>query len=102
MNATKRRALTQIVKANETEPEIRVACYQYYQPSLVFYSKREVRRLEKDGEAVEFLSYPVPVYLFLPAAAWESLQRQLIAPCRVLGRHLDLYRGYEVVLVSNH
>jgi hypothetical protein len=41
------------------------------------------------------------VYLFLPAAAWQDVKGLVHSPCRVLGRHPDLYRRGEVVVVTN-
>src|SRR5438552_3929697 len=52
--------------ARQTDREVRVACYQYFQPSLVFYCGREVQILPSEREALEFLRCPLPVFLFLP------------------------------------
>ena len=95
------RPLVHIFRTHITEPEVRVASYRYYQPSLVFYCRREVLRLNAEPEALEFLAYPLPVYLFVPAPAWQTLEARLPSPHRVLGRHADLYQGGEVLLVTN-
>ena len=52
-------------------------------------------------EVLEQLRYPVEVYLFLPAAEWERLQPLVRTPCRLVGRHRDLYRKCDVVVVTN-
>jgi 4-amino-4-deoxy-L-arabinose transferase-like glycosyltransferase len=81
--------------------DIRVACYRYYQPSLVFYWQREIQCFDDEAQALEFLRYPLPVYLFLPAQVWDSWQGKLQGPHHVLGRHADLYRNCQVVVVTN-
>jgi 4-amino-4-deoxy-L-arabinose transferase-like glycosyltransferase len=95
------RPLVAAFQARQQEPDIRVACYQYYQPSLVFYCGREVDRLGEADQALAFLRYPIPVYLFLPASAWDKLQIKLTTPHHVLGRHADLYRQDEILVVTN-
>src|SRR5262249_42436372 len=66
--------LAAAIAGHQAEPDIRIASYQYFQPSLVFYCRREVARLEQEAQAVEFLKCPLPVYLCLPAPLWGSLQ----------------------------
>jgi 4-amino-4-deoxy-L-arabinose transferase-like glycosyltransferase len=81
--------------------EVRVASYQYFQPSLVFYCRREVRQLKQEQDTLEFLSNPLPVYLILPAARWQTLEAKAPGPHRVLGRRRDLYQNCDVVVVTN-
>jgi len=95
------RPLVQAMLHDQTEREIRVVCYHYFQPSLVFYSRRQVRQLENDEQALTYLRYPVEVYLFLPAAEWERLRTDVRTPYRLLARHRDLYRNCDVVVVTN-
>jgi 4-amino-4-deoxy-L-arabinose transferase-like glycosyltransferase len=95
------RSLVQAFLDEPAEHEIRVGSYQYFQPSLVFYSQREVRHLADDEQTLEFLRCPLPVYLFLPKSEWERLEENAPSPHRVLGQRYDLYRGYEVIVVTN-
>ncbi len=95
------RTLVQAMGESPTQREIRTACYQYFQPSLVFYCRREVFRLASEQEVREFLSSPLPVYLFVPAAVWDALEASMTGPHRVLGRQRDLYRGCDVLVVTN-
>ncbi len=95
------RPLARAMRADQTERDIRVVCYAYFQPSLVFYSGRPVWPLGSEEEALEYLRYPVQVYLFVPAAQWEQLRGLTAAPCREVSRHRDLYRRCDVVLVTN-
>jgi 4-amino-4-deoxy-L-arabinose transferase-like glycosyltransferase len=80
--------------------EVRIGCYGYYQPSVVFYCRREVTRFETDAAALEFLKYPLEVYLFVPASFWEKVSANWPS-CRLLANHYDLYAGENVVLVTN-
>jgi 4-amino-4-deoxy-L-arabinose transferase-like glycosyltransferase len=95
------RPLVHALQAGQAGREVRVGCYQYFQPSLVFYCRREVYRFTEEDKALEFLRCPLPVYLFVPAADWGRLKEKVAGPHRELGRHHDLYRGCDVVLVTN-
>lgn len=95
------RALVELAQAQQTESEIRIGCYQYFQPSLVFYCRREVHSLESEEKVLEFLKNPLPAYLFTPASVWESLEGKIATEHRVLARRRDLYRHCDVVVVTN-
>jgi 4-amino-4-deoxy-L-arabinose transferase-like glycosyltransferase len=95
------RALVRAAGVCQTDHEVRVGCYGYFQPSLVFYCRREVQTLANDEQAIEFLRCPLPVYLFLPASLWEILENKVSGCHRLLARHYDLYRRCEVVVVGN-
>src|SRR5262249_7795826 len=88
--------LAELIETESGGRDVRVGAYGYFQPSLVFYCRREVLRLESDAQALEFLSYPVPVYLVTPAPAWERIKEKLSGPHQLLGRHYDLYRDGEI------
>jgi hypothetical protein len=83
------------------EPDMRLAYYQYFSPSLVFYCRRQILPLNSREAVIEFLRYPTEVHLFLPAEEWERLQPLVPAPCRLVAQHHDLYRHCQVVLVKN-
>jgi 4-amino-4-deoxy-L-arabinose transferase-like glycosyltransferase len=83
------------------EHDVRVGAFEYFQPSLVFYCQREVHKLGNEQEMLQFLDYPLKVYLILPAARWEQLQSRVPPSCHLLGRRHDLYRHCDVVLVTN-
>jgi 4-amino-4-deoxy-L-arabinose transferase-like glycosyltransferase len=95
------RPLVRAMTDDRTAREIRVGCYHYFQPSLVFYARHNVLTLGDDEDVAELLRYPVEVYVFLPAAEWERLQPLVRTPCRLVGRHRDLYRKCDVVVVTN-
>jgi 4-amino-4-deoxy-L-arabinose transferase-like glycosyltransferase len=93
--------LAWVIHAHQTEPDIRIGCHQYFQPSLVFYCRREVARLDEEKQAVEFLKGPLPVYLCVPAPIWDGLKKRLDQTYSILGRQRDLYRNCDILVVSN-
>ena len=95
------KALVLDSETRQSDQEIRIGCYEYFQPSLVFYCRREIQRLENEKKTIDFLNGPLPSYLFLPATVWDGLEAKLENPHTLLARHYDLYRHCEVVVVSN-
>jgi 4-amino-4-deoxy-L-arabinose transferase-like glycosyltransferase len=95
------RELVRAVRDDLTAHEVRVGAYEYFQPSLVFYCRREVQKLKNAEDVVEFLSSPLPVYLFLPAAVWRDVEPSMAGACHLLGRRRDFYRNCDVVVVTN-
>jgi 4-amino-4-deoxy-L-arabinose transferase-like glycosyltransferase len=93
--------LVRAILAHQNQQEIRIGCYQYYQPSLVFYCRREVIRLNKEDEMREFLQYPIPIYLLVPAKEWKNWENKVAGTFPILDRHYDLYQGEDIVVVTN-
>jgi 4-amino-4-deoxy-L-arabinose transferase-like glycosyltransferase len=94
------RNLVASMPADQTKHEVRVATFGYFQPSLVFYTRREVLPLHSEAQALEFLKGPHTKYLFLPADAWEVMAPKAGDDVRLLGRHYDLYDRRDVVVVE--
>lgn len=95
------RQLAKLLPEDHLQHEVRLSCFQYFQPSLVFYCRREVSRLDDEEQTLAFLRYPAPVFLFLPAQVWEPLRNKAGSACQVLGSQRDLYRNQEIVVVTN-
>ncbi len=96
------RTLVEQAAALRHDTDIRIGCvYMEHLPSLNFYVQRNIEHLEEDKDAVRFLRYGVPVYLFLPTEDWQQLEGKLGASGRVVGRHYDLYHNAEFVVVTN-
>jgi 4-amino-4-deoxy-L-arabinose transferase-like glycosyltransferase len=82
--------------------EVRLAGFDWFQPSVVFYAKREVKKLQTIESAAEFLAVPTPAYLFVSEKAWEEwLKPHVKGPHRVAARHFDMYRNCDVLVVTN-
>jgi hypothetical protein len=80
---------------------VRVATFGYFQPSLVFYFRREVRPLASETQAVDFLRQPLPSFLLAPRRVWDGMEARVPGTHRVLATRRDLYSGEDLVLVSN-
>jgi 4-amino-4-deoxy-L-arabinose transferase-like glycosyltransferase len=93
------RALVAAAGARREKDEIRIACLQYFQPSLVFYCQREVADIFTPEQALDLLRGPLPAYVFCPAEVGERIAGR--GQYRVTDRRRDLYRGIDVVVVSN-
>ena len=95
------KALAAALPADQTRRDVRVATFSYYEPSLIFYCRRETPCLNSRQEALDFLRGPLPSYLFLPAdelPALEALARRTYTP---LTRRHDMYDDRDVVVVTN-
>ncbi len=86
--------------ARPTE-EIRVGAFGYFQPSLVFYCQREVTHLEDAGQTRDFLSSPLPSYIFVPELLWQTISVNMPAGCHIIERHYELYRRCQVLVIAN-
>ncbi len=81
--------------------DMRLAHFDWFQPSVVFYARREVTEVVSADMAAEFLAVPTPGYLFIPATTWEKLEPKVAVPTRVVARHRDFYRNCDVLVVTN-
>jgi hypothetical protein len=95
------RALARCLPADHVRREVRLAACGWFQPSLVFYSRREVVRVQHPVQALEFLNQPLPVYLFVPEQTWADLCRLLPMQAGIVGRRRDLYTGQVILMVTN-
>jgi 4-amino-4-deoxy-L-arabinose transferase-like glycosyltransferase len=95
------RFLVETAQARQLDREVRIGCFAYYQPSLVFYCQRQVNRLCSEQQAIEFLRSPLEVYLFVPAEVWQGFEAKVPSSHRLLGRHRCLYSNCEVVVITN-
>lgn len=81
--------------------DVYIASFGWFQPSVVFYCRRQVEEIKTEAEVLEWLRYPAPAYVFLPADQWKRLQPKVTGPHREIARERCLYRGCDVVLVAN-
>jgi 4-amino-4-deoxy-L-arabinose transferase-like glycosyltransferase len=83
------------------DEEIRTGAFGYFQPSLVFYCQREVTHLETEAQTRDFLSSPLPTYVFVPELLWQTVKVNMPAGCHIVDSHYELYRRCHVVVVAN-
>ncbi|MFO0879989.1 MAG: glycosyltransferase family 39 protein [Gemmataceae bacterium] len=103
LNVVKPQApLVAMLPADQEYREVRLGAFRYDRPTLVFYCRREVRRLEVPDQARQFLAEPLPTYLFVEEAKWKEIESQMPKGVRVLASHPDFYKnGRPVLLVAN-
>jgi 4-amino-4-deoxy-L-arabinose transferase-like glycosyltransferase len=99
------KAARELVRASgvsDPSRDVRLAQFHWFQPSLVFYSQREVAELKEPETAAWFLAVPTPAYLFVPAKTWEqNLAPMVWVPTRIVARHYDFNRNHEILVVTN-
>lgn len=95
------RALVTAAGLARDDAEARAASFGWFQPTLVFYARREVQRLHHQKGVQAFLAQPWPAYLFAPASLWEQIAPHIRTPHAEVARHYDFYRRTEVVVVRN-
>nr|BAL56404.1 hypothetical conserved protein [uncultured Planctomycetota bacterium] len=94
--------LGQTIRQSQTEPEIRVACYGWFQPSIVFYVQRPVANLREVQEACDWLDHPLESYLIVSRPWWEErLLPALKTSATVLACYWDFTRRREILVIVN-
>jgi 4-amino-4-deoxy-L-arabinose transferase-like glycosyltransferase len=87
----------------QPDRDIRLVSVLWFQPSLVFYSRREVEKIETWQQAADCLATPQPVYLLVPELIWHEMQRrhpgEFTYP--IIARHWDFQKKCDVIVVSN-
>ncbi len=82
--------------------DVRLAGFDWFQPSVVFYARREVVKLSSPDKAAEFLAVPTEGYLFVPEPTWRKwIQDKVAVPYHEAGRHFDFYRNCDVLVIAN-
>jgi 4-amino-4-deoxy-L-arabinose transferase-like glycosyltransferase len=95
-------ALVEIAGARQRDADLRIGAWQLeHLPSLNFYVERDVISLSSEKELRSLLRYPLPVFVFLPAATWDKCNARTREWGREAARRPDLYRQGEVVVVVN-
>jgi len=87
----------------QRDRDIRLLALEWFQPSLVFYSEREVRRLKDWREAAPMLATDQPVYLFVPDKVWTQViaADPTAAKYRTIARQFDFYKNGDILVVTN-
>jgi hypothetical protein len=82
--------------------DLRIGSYDWFQPSIVFYARREVAKLSGPDAAAEFLAVPTPGYLLVPEPTWRQwIAPRVTVPHRVAARRFDFYRNCDILVVTN-
>jgi 4-amino-4-deoxy-L-arabinose transferase-like glycosyltransferase len=100
-NSKAPRPLGETLRDDAGNEDLYVASWDYFQPSLVYYTGRKIHKLFSEEEVLVALDYPVTSYIYMPARAWERIRPRVKEPYRELTRRRDLYRNIDVVVVCN-
>lgn len=95
------KALVRECGVADPQRDLRVGSFRWFQPSVVFYSGREVARLQTAADAAAFLETPTPGFLFVTAPVWDELAPAVSVPHRVAARHFDFLNKCDVLVVTN-
>jgi 4-amino-4-deoxy-L-arabinose transferase-like glycosyltransferase len=96
------RSLAELTGAGDRARDLRIGAWRLeHLPSLNFYVQRDVLPLQSEADLRGLLRYPVPVYVFLPASAWEQCSPRCRRLGREIARHADFYRNAQVVVLTN-
>ncbi len=87
----------------QSHRDIRLLALEWFQPSVVFYSQREVERINTWPEAGRVLAMEAPVYLFVPEPVWIRVQDKHANALayRTIARQFDFLRNCDVLVVTN-
>jgi 4-amino-4-deoxy-L-arabinose transferase-like glycosyltransferase len=100
-----RKAPRELVRASGVDDpgrDLRLAHLDWFQPSVVFYARREVVELSSPDVAAAFLAEPTPGYLFVPERTWvELVAAKVPVPTQVVARRHDFLRNCDVLVVTN-
>jgi 4-amino-4-deoxy-L-arabinose transferase-like glycosyltransferase len=103
--ADRQKAPRELVRASgvgDPARDVRVATFDWFTPSVTYYSGREVKVLESPGKTAEFLAIPTPGYVFVPEPVWErSVARLVTVPHRVVARHRDFLEECDILVITN-
>ena len=87
---------------SDSTRDFRLAACDWFQPSVVFYARREVAKLHGPDEAAKFLAIPTPGYLFIPEPTWNQWVKDKVAvPWRIAARRYDFLKNCDVVVITN-
>ena len=89
------------IPLKQTDRDIRIASCRWLRESMVFYSQREVTRINEFKDVNQFLSLPRPSYVIVPEDVWEYLEKELTVPVRILAKRFDFYARKEILVIAN-
>jgi hypothetical protein len=96
------RELVRASGAGDPDRDLRVAAFEWFRPSVVFYSGREVKSLESPEAVAAFLAIPTPGLVFVPEPVWtRSLAGRVTAPHRIIAKRHDFLERCDILVVTN-
>ena len=88
--------------AGDPTRDLRLASFEWFRPSVVYYSGREVKSLESPDAVAAFLEIPTPGYLFVPEPVWnKSLKTRVRVPNCIVAKRHDFLEKCDILVVTN-
>jgi 4-amino-4-deoxy-L-arabinose transferase-like glycosyltransferase len=92
------------LKLNEGDQEVSLYSLNWFQPSLVYYSQREVQRLDSLDQMVRVLKRDTPVVVFMGEKLWDEgvgaeIQRR-VPNATIVGKRFDVTKNQHLIAVS--
>lgn len=84
----------------QRSPQVQIAAFDYFEPSLAFYSKQRVQRLKTIEQARMFLRESPDGYLLTREKHWNLLQNEMQGDASLLSRRRRFLKSGEVLLVT--
>lgn len=97
------RLLVEEARLKQPDRDIRLASLFWFQPSAVFYSQREIEKLESWEQALDRLEMKASVYVFVPEPVWRKivLDDPNAMKYRIVARKFDYHKNFDVLVVTN-
>ena len=88
--------------AGDPTRDLRLAAFEWFRPSVVYYSGREVKSLESPDAVAAFLEIPTPGYVFVPEPVWnKSLKARVRVPHCIVAKRHDFLEKCDILVVTN-
>ena len=94
------RILGEVFHAEKQEGDVCLAAYEYFQPSLVFYCRRQIVQWVAEYQILDVLNYPYRSMFSCPRRLGADGTVHCRPPPRI-GPSARSHRGFDVVLVTN-
>ena len=96
-------ALVEEAQLYQNNKDIRLISLFWFQPSLVYYSQREVEKLESWDRAADCLEMNTPVYMLVAEPLWKEIHQSdpRALPYRTIARQFDFQKKCEILVVTN-
>ena len=96
------RSLVELAGSGQRDRDLRIGAWQLeHLPSLNFYVQRDVVVVQSEPDLQGLLRYPLPVYVLLPARAWEQCMPATRSLGREIARRPDIYHHEDIAVITN-
>ncbi len=80
--------------------DVSIATFDYFEPSLVFYAGKKVRKLDSPRQVADFIASEPHAYVVARANRYNELRDVLMGNVRELTRHRNFLTGHDLILIG--